>query len=64
MERSQFSSTQSIDLTDVDDAPSSMMTQQPPALVAIQKNNLMSPRTLMRPMMRGPSPNILNRSKS
>jgi hypothetical protein len=65
MERSQMSSTQSIDLTDEDDAPSSMMTQQPPALVAIQKNNFMSPRGLMRPMnsVRGATPNILNRSK-
>ncbi|XP_070501912.1 enolase-phosphatase E1-like [Chironomus tepperi] len=63
MERSHLSSTQSIDLTDEDDTPLSMMTQQPPALVAIQKNSFMSPRGLMRPMsaVRGPSPNILNR---
>ena len=59
-----MSSTQSIDLTDEDDAPSSM-TQQPPALVAIQKNSFMSPRGLMRPVssVRGPSPNIMSRRK-
>ncbi|KAL7052487.1 hypothetical protein ACKWTF_004873 [Chironomus riparius] len=63
VERSQLSSTQSIDLTDEDDAPSSILTQQPPALVAIQKNSFMSPRGLMRPVssVRGPSPNILSR---